>query len=293
MRSISAWVSPARLIAVALVCAALTACTSEALLAPLNWGGQGERIVATTDLRYGSDVRQNLDVYRAAGSLNAPVMLFWYGGSWQQGANDYYGFVGAALARQGFVAILPDYRLAPDHPFPAFVEDAASAVRWAQDHAAEYGGDPNRIYISGHSAGGHNALMLALDSRYLRAVDMTPRDLAGVVSLAGPTGLENLRGPSLEGVFPLEMPDAAFSPIALAARSAGAAPPFLLIAGLDDNVVRPSNVARLADAIRVGGGEVTVRAYPDTGHLGLMLGFSGLFAETRRAASDMARFAGL
>ncbi len=62
-------------------------------------------------------------------------MMFWLGGSWQRGSKDYYRFVGESLARQGFVAILPDYRLATDYPFPAFVEDAASAVRWVRDHA--------------------------------------------------------------------------------------------------------------------------------------------------------------
>jgi len=293
MRSISAWFFRAPPVAAAVLCAALTACASEALLVPLNWGGLGERITATTDLKYGADERQNLDIYRQSDARNAPVMVFWYGGSWQRGANDYYGFVGAALARRGFIAILPAYRLAPDHPFPAFGEDAASAVRWARDHAVEYGGDPDRIYISGHSAGGHSALMLALDPQYLGAVDMAPQGLAGVVSLAGPTGLENLRGASLKGGFPLEMPDSAFSPIALASRSASAAPPILLLGGLDDDVVRPSNVARLADAIRAGGGNVEVRTYPDTGHLQLMLGFSGVFAGTSKAVADIARFAGL
>jgi acetyl esterase/lipase len=291
MRSIPAWFRHVRCIAVAVLCAALTACADEALLAPLNWGAEGERIVATRDLAYGAEARQRLDVYRPTDARMAPVMMFWYGGSWQHGAKDYYGFVGEALARQGFVAIVPDYRLAPDHPFPAFVEDAASAVRWARDHATEFGGDPNRIYVSGHSAGGHNALMLALDPRYLQAVGLAPQNFAGVISLAGPTGLEHLRGEGLKGVFPLDVPDEAFSPVALARGNAGTAPPFLLITGLDDDVIYPSSVARLAEAIRAGGGTVTVRAYPDTGHLGLLLGFSSLFETDGQAASDMARFA--
>jgi acetyl esterase/lipase len=282
-----------RFIAVAILCTALAACANESLLIPLSWAGQEGRIVATTDLAYGAEARQRLDIYRPASARNAPLILFWYGGSWQHGAKDYYSFVGTALARQGFVAILPDYRLAPGHPFPAFVEDAASAVRWVRDHAMEYGGDPGRIYVSGHSAGGHNALMLALDPRYLHAVGMMPRDIAGVVSLAGPTGLEHLRGEGLKGVFPLDVPDGAFSPTALAPANAGAAPPFLLLTGLDDDVVYPSSVARLADAIRAGGGTVAVKAYPDTGHLGLLLGFSSLFEATSKAAIDMAVFAGL
>jgi acetyl esterase/lipase len=282
-----------RLVAIGLLVAVLSACANEALLLPFNWREQDTHVVTTTDLAYGTDARQTLDVYRRQGAQQAPVMVFWYGGSWQQGSKDYYRFVGQSLARRGVVAILPDYRLAPDHPFPAFVEDAASAVRWARDHAKEFGGDPNRIYIAGHSAGGHNALMLALDPLYLDAVGLTPSDLAGVVSLAGPTGLERLRGEALKGVFPRATPDDAFSPVALAIRHAEMAPPILLMIGLDDDVIYASSVARLADAIRTGGGSVTVKAYPGIGHIGLMLGFAVPFEGSSRAADDLARFAGL
>jgi acetyl esterase/lipase len=282
-----------RLVAIGLLVAVLSACAGETLLLPLNWREQDTHVIATTDLAYGTDARQTLDIYRPQAAQQAPVMVFWYGGSWRRGSKDYYRFVGQSLARRGFVAILPDYRLAPDYPFPAFVEDAASAVRWARDHAEEFGGDPSRIHISGHSAGGHNALMLALDPRYLDAVGLVPSDLAGVVALAGPTGLENLRGEVLKGVFPRAMPDDAFSPVALAARHAEMAPPILLMIGLDDDVIHASSVARLADAIRAGGGSVTVKAYPGIGHIGLMLGFAGPFEGSGRAADDLARFAGL
>jgi acetyl esterase/lipase len=282
-----------RHVAIGLVVAVLSACAGETLLLPLNWRGQDAHVITTTDLAYGTDARQTLDLYRPQGAQQVPVMVFWYGGSWQQGSKDYYRFVGQSLARRGFVAILPDYRLAPDHPFPAFIEDAASAVRWAHDHAEEFGGDPNRIYVSGHSAGGHNALMLALDPLYLDAVGLAPADLAGVVSLAGPTGLENLRGEALKGVFPYAIPDDAFSPVALAARHAEMAPSILLMIGLDDDVIHASSVARLADAIRAGGGSVTVKAYPGIGHIGLMLGFAAPFEGNSDTANDLARFAGL
>lgn len=282
-----------RIVFVALLGALLSACASDSLLIPLNWSKADDRIVAITDLAYGAGARQKLDVYYPRQAQRAPVMLFWYGGSWRQGDKDYYKFVGTSLAQRGFVAILPDYRLAPDHPFPAFVEDAASAVRWAHDHASDYGGDPERIYVSGHSAGGHNALMLALDPQYLHAVGLGPSSIAGVVSLAGPTGLENLRGDGLRGVFPPAVPDRAFSPIALAPHTAANAPRILLMTGLDDDVVYASSVAKLADAIRAGGGTVTVKAYPSIGHIGLLLGFADAFEENSGAVDDMARFAGL
>jgi acetyl esterase/lipase len=271
----------------------MSACANEALLIPLNWSDADSQITTVTDLAYGADARQKLDVYRPPTAHRALVILFWYGGSWQRGDKDYYQFVGKSLARRGFLAILPDYRLAPEHTFPAFVEDAAAAVRWVRDHAREYGGDPGRVYISGHSAGGHIALMLALDPEYLQAVGLAPLDIAGVASLAGPTGLENLRGDGLHGVFPQSIPDSAFSPITLAPLYGAGAPPILLMTGLDDDVVYARSVSNLADAIRVGGGTVTVKAYPSVGHIGLLLGFAGAFEAGSEAADDIARFAGL
>lgn len=282
-----------RIVVVGVLGAVASACANEALLIPLNWGTAEGQVVTITDLAYGTETRQKLDVYHPRKTQRAPVMLFWYGGAWQRGDKDYYQFVGTSLARRGFVAILPDYRLAPNHAFPTFVEDAAATVRWARDHAEGYGGDPDRIYISGHSAGGHSALMLALDPQYLRAVGLAPADIAGVLSLAGPTGLENLRGEGLRGVFPQAIPDYAFSPIALAPLHGADAPPILLMTGLDDDVIHASSVAKLADAIRSGGGEVTVKAYPRIGHIGLVLGFADAFAGNSNAVDEMARFAGL
>ncbi|MDI7066444.1 alpha/beta hydrolase, partial [Klebsiella pneumoniae] len=101
-----------------------------------------------------------------------PVVVFFYGGSWQNGARSDYLFVGQALTSRGFVAVLPDYRTYPDTRFPGFMEDAAAAVRWARDHAAEYGGDPSRIFLMGHSAGAHIVALLATDGHYLAAQHM-------------------------------------------------------------------------------------------------------------------------
>jgi acetyl esterase/lipase len=71
--------------------------------------------------------------------------------------------------------VVPDYRLAPDVVFPAFVEDGAQAVAWTHRHAADYGGDANRISLMGHSAGGQIAALLALDRRYLDSLSVPTR----------------------------------------------------------------------------------------------------------------------
>ena len=112
-------------------------------------------------------------------------MIFFYGGGWNSGSRSDYGFAGSAFAGQGFVAIVPDYRLVPATRFPGFVEDGALAVKWARDHAERFGGDPNRITVAGHSAGAYLAMLLATDPRWLAAHKLAPRDIAGVAPVSG------------------------------------------------------------------------------------------------------------
>ncbi|MBM3601093.1 MAG: alpha/beta hydrolase, partial [Alphaproteobacteria bacterium] len=124
-------------------------------------------LTAVRDIAYGSAERQRLDVYRPAAAnggagAGAPVVVFFYGGSWQGGNRGDYLFMAEALAARGLVVVLPDYRVYPEVRFPGFMEDAAAAVRWVRDHAAEHGGDPKRIFLMGHSAGAHIAVLLSL-----------------------------------------------------------------------------------------------------------------------------------
>ena len=104
------------------------------------------------------------------------MVIFLYGGGWVSGERRDYGFVGRAFAARGFVTVIPDYRLVPTVRFPTFIEDAARAVRWAQDHAASFGGDPRRIDLSGHSAGAYIVAMLSLDRHYLADAEVDPGD---------------------------------------------------------------------------------------------------------------------
>ena len=118
---------------------------------------------------YGPDPRQRLDVYAPAGAKGPlPILFFVNGGSWNDGARGDYEFAGRAFAAGGYLTLAMDYRLMPENPFPSFVQDIAIAMAWAQNHGAEFGGDPRRMFAVGHSAGAYNALMLALDARFLR-----------------------------------------------------------------------------------------------------------------------------
>ncbi len=213
-----------------------------------------------------------LDVFRPASGTRspAPVVVFLYGGSWRSGERDYYRFVGSALAKRGVLVIVPDYRKAPAAPFPAFMQDAARAVAWARDNAAANGGDPTRITLMGHSAGAHIAALLGTDAQYLKAVGMVPRDLRGVIGLAGPYDFLPITDPDIKEVFGAEPGWPRSQPVNFVD---GDEPPFLLIHGDADNTVWPRNSENLAAKLRGRKESVTLKIVPGVGHVGLVNGF--------------------
>ena len=230
---------------------------------------------------FDADAGLSADVFRPpGGGGDAPVVVFVYGGSWQNGERGDYRFVGRALAGQGFVVVIPDYRKAPAHPFPAFMHDVAAATAWARANARAFGGDPGQLFLMGHSAGAQIAALLGTDARFLRARGMQPRDLAGVVGLAGPydytpdtPALQQALGPARgwRDTQPLRFVD-------------GDEPPFLLLHGDRDRTVDPGHADRMAAALRARGVPVQAQRMTGVGHVGLVNGF-----RSARAAPVVAR----
>ncbi len=238
------------------------ACSGVALL---NAAEPRGGVTVVRDLAYGPGARGRLDVYRPAHSTGpAPVVVFFYGGGWDSGRKDFYAFVGRALARRGLVAVIPDYRIYPEARWPDFVQDSAGAVAWARTHAAEHGGDPSELFLMGHSAGAYNAVMLAVDRRWLGAEGMEPRrDLKGVIGLAGPYDFLPLKSDKLKIIFGLEAQRPDTQPIN---HVDGANPPLLLVTDAADRVVDPGNTARMAARVRAAGGQVETRTYAGVSH---------------------------
>lgn len=135
--------------------------------------------------------RHRLDVYtpRRSSATKRPVVVFIHGGSWNSGSKNIYWFIGRQLAKQGVVAVVINYRLAPAVEVPAMANDAARAVRWTQQHIADYGGDPARIYVMGHSAGAGLAALLATDTRYFTELGLRTNPINGAI-LDDPAGLD-------------------------------------------------------------------------------------------------------
>lgn len=142
------------------------------------------------DIAYRTDkdadkVRHTLDIYKPRGQKDFPVVLFVHGGRWTSGNKNLYGAIGEAFAKHGIGMVICNYRLSPAVKHPVHVEDVAKAFAWTQANIAKYGGKPEKLFLCGHSAGGHLVALLATDPKYLKAEKCTPADVRGVVPISG------------------------------------------------------------------------------------------------------------
>jgi acetyl esterase/lipase len=150
---------------------------------------------------YGSGARKLLDIYAPSrGQGPWPVVFFCYGGSWSEGSRAEYAFAGRAIAALGYVVVIADHRLVPEVEYPLFLDDLSEAFAWTVDNIAAHGGDPSRIALMGHSAGAYNAIMLAVDPRYLKAIGLVSH-VKAFVGLSGPYDFFPFDGPVSIRVF--------------------------------------------------------------------------------------------
>lgn len=243
----------------------LQACTVQTLFDNLGPKDRESRRVAK-DIAFGSDDQQKLDIYAPKNiDGQAPVLMYIYGGSWQNGDKDLYDFAGRAFAAKGYVTVIADYRKVPEVVFPGFVQDGASALKWITENITDYDGDPERIYIVGHSAGAYNAVMLALDPQYLAAEGLGPDTIDGVTGMSGPYDFFPFDVPSTRQAFG-RAANPAMSTQPIAKVTANAPPMFLLI-GSNDKIVKPRNVGALGSRLEAAGTRVETKIYDGLTHI--------------------------
>lgn len=213
---------------------------------------------------YGANGRHLLDIYQPTGPGPHPVLVFFYGGGWEEGERADYRFVGAALAAAGALTIIPDYRIYPEVRREGFLEDGGAAVRWAVDHAGQFGGDTNRLVLMGHSAGAYIAAMLAMDRWWLSRVGLQQTIVRGWVGLAGPYDFEP-DTPNRRIILGTDRQRT--QPIGFVRADN---PPALLGVPRRDKIVDPGNAERLATRITEVGGLVQVKTYPHTDHASIL-----------------------
>ncbi|MBC7574799.1 MAG: alpha/beta hydrolase [Herminiimonas sp.] len=225
----------------------------------------------TDDLAFGSDPRDRLDIYAPArGTVQglAPVVVFFYGGSWSSGSRKDYKFVGEALASRGILAVIADYRLYPQVRYPDFLVDSGAAVAWTAKEIRRYGGDPKRLFVMGHSAGAYNAAMVALDDRWLGKAGTSPAMLRGWIGLAGPYDFIPIKDEIVRPVFFYPNTPAESQPINHVTTGA---PPALLIASRSDSLVDPTrNTGGLSAKLQDAGIKVETVYTEHTSHTSLV-----------------------
>lgn len=225
--------------------------------------------------------RQVLDVHWPKDGKNLPVVFWIHGGGWQAGDKKEVQEKPRAFAEKGFVFVSTNYRLLPDVEMGDIVKDVAKAVRWTHDHIAEYGGDPERVIVGGHSAGAQLAALLCTDDRYLKAEGLSLGVVKGCIPVDGDTydvpaiiataearwkahGLPPAKFGHREkfGNDPEKHKD--FSAVTHVAKDKGI-PPFLLL-HVAEHPDTSAQAQRMANVLKDAGLPVTVFAAKDTTH---------------------------
>lgn len=248
-------------------------------LAPVNWLVPENGYKTLTDLPYGDLPRQRLDVYLPTDlKANAPVVVFYYGGSWRNGERADYRFVGQALASRGIITVIPDYRLYPEVRYPDFLRDSAKALAWTQANRSNWQSPAGPLFVMGHSAGAYNAAMLALDPRWLAQEQLAPEVLSGWIGLAGPYDFLPIINPNVQPVFYHPQTPVDSQPLV---HASAASPPALLLAGADDSLVDPQrNTRQLAEALSNYQVATQSAILSDMGHIKILLTLAAPFQDS-------------
>jgi arylformamidase len=210
--------------------------------------------IAGDEFAYGDDPYQQLTVYPAASGAG-DVLVFFHGGGWTSGYKEWMAFMAPALQARGVSFVSAGYRLAPGHLFPTGFDDAADAIAWVHRHAAEHGADPARIFVGGHSSGGHYAALLAATADWRRARGLPIDVVRGCLPVSGVYRFDNASGLSLRPRFlgpPGEI-DTATAASPLLRLGAATCAPFLLAWGERDFPHLVMQGRQMHDTLRAAG----------------------------------------
>jgi acetyl esterase/lipase len=190
---------------------------------------QEHDVVVVNDIAYyeGPDAdakKHKLDIYTPKGLKDFPVVFFIHGGTWSSGDRKMYGNMGQMFASQGIGVVVISYRLSPAVTHPAHIEDVARAFAWTHANIAKYGGRADRIFVAGHSAGGHLTSLLAANPEYLKKHNLSSKNIRGIIPISGVYDIP-------AGMFPKIFPGTAdeIKPASPLKNLAAGGPPALVI----------------------------------------------------------------
>ncbi len=260
------------------------------LFGALNSTDQRQGIAVLRNQSFDPAAHLALDIYSPSHALHAPIVVFFHGGDWTHGKRQWYRFVGTALAAHGVITVIPDYREYPKVNWHGLMQDAAHAVAWTHRHAAQFGGNPQSLFVMGHSSGGQIAALLATDSFWLSANGLSLHDLAGFIGLAGvydfaplpkkETGMRRIFGQQ-----PSEQQRA--DPYTFVRRND---PPMLLLQGTNDHQVNPAESIALAGKAQAALDDAQLKLYPGVGHMALVFALTQPMRNKAPTLNDVMSF---
>ena len=232
-------------------------------------GGVG----VSKDILYGDEPLQDLDIYYPKPLAQAmkkntpikqeyPMVVFVHGGSWESGNKDEYAFVGQSLAQAGYVTAVINYRKAPEHVYPDYVEDTAQAIAWSYKNAARFYADPERLAVIGHSAGAFNAVAAIANEDFLKPYGVKPTDIRALIGIAGPYSYDFRKFSSATAFAADATPDKVMPD----RQIKGAQPPYLLLTAEKDTVVYATNTLKMTQALKAAGATVQTSEIAGASH---------------------------
>lgn len=238
------------------------------------------------DIAYGTEDWQKLDIYPQ--KKTAPVVVFIHGGGWRHGQKNQYRFAADAFYRSGYTVIVPDYIKHPNKhaKYPSFAIDGAKAISWVKKNIHQHNGDSDKIFLAGHSAGAHTAIMLATDKQFLNAESMAPKDLKGVIGIAGPYSFIPDRDVTQTIFGPPEN-----YPLMNALNYVdGDEPSTLLLHSSNDEQVGQYNQEKMAAALKSKNVDTESILYNKLGHIDMVLHLHPWFSKDGKLMNDINHF---
>ncbi len=214
-------------------------------------------VTVSRDILYGDEPTQDLDIYypkplaramKAQKTITTsyPMVVFVHGGSWETGNKEEYAFVGQSLAKAGYVTAVINYRKAPEHVYPDYVEDTAKAIAWSYQNAPSLYADPQRLAVIGHSAGAFNAVAAIANEDFLAPYGISPDDIKAVVGIAGPYSYDFRKFESVSAFASDATPDEVMPD----RQIKGPQPPYLLLTAENDKIVYDTNTIKMTQALK-------------------------------------------
>lgn len=251
---------------------------------------RNNRITIRKDIPYGELPQQTLDIYQPATGAAEFTLLFVHGGSWQFGHKNEYAFMGQALASQGITTLVIDYRLFPQVNYPEFVNDVARALSWFAESAEFYGLDQAPLFLMGHSAGSHIALLAALDPDFSRAFGYRQDMIHGVICLAGVYSFRPEKSRLYQQIFPAELSGEQYHKVKPLNFLTPGGTPLYLLHGRKDATVACRSAERMYKNALLVGHPVTLDVRENYGHYAMLFDFLNYGAGHRKTMAALQGF---